>query len=331
MVNRKDVAKKANVSVTAVSRVLNNSGYVSKEKRDIIIKAAKELGYTPNPVAVSLKQNKTKQILFHMQNTSNSYYMELYAGMLVSAADKGYLVLISGSTKLEKIASLMIDGVVFSATSFVQEDMKKKLHVPYVIASHGDFISPEIHTVVTDTGEAVQQAIQYLRENGHEKIAFATFDAPINNPRIMSYQNALGSVLGNQADNYFLSVSTALSGGTSIDLFDIGVQAAQAFAQRKLDATAVVCYNDDIAIGFNHQVQKLGYRVPEDVSIVGIDGILFGRYMVPELTTIDIHPQTRGEKAVEVLIELIEGKEPPVRSYVQQSLREGRSVCRLTK
>ena len=92
-VTRKDIAEKLGVSVSVVSRVINNSGYVSKEKREKVLKAAKEMGYVQNPVAMALQQNKTKQLLFFCEDLTSTYYNQMYHGMVRAAKERGYHVL----------------------------------------------------------------------------------------------------------------------------------------------------------------------------------------------------------------------------------------------
>ena len=91
-VTRKDIAEKLGVSVSVVSRVINNSGYVSKEKREKVLKAAKEMGYVQNPVAMALQQNKTKQLLFFCEDLTATYYNQMYHGMVRAAKERGYHV-----------------------------------------------------------------------------------------------------------------------------------------------------------------------------------------------------------------------------------------------
>ena len=112
MVTRKDIANRAGVSVSVVSRALNNSGYVNKEKKKEIIKIADELNYRPNPIAMSLQQQKTKQLLYYSKDLYNSFNIELYEGMIEEAEKNGYVMLINGRLNFDVIPHLMIDGII---------------------------------------------------------------------------------------------------------------------------------------------------------------------------------------------------------------------------
>lgn len=112
MVTRKDIAVKAGVSVSVVSRALNNSGYVEAEKKERILQIAKELGYSPNPVAMSLATRRTKQILFYCKDLKNSFNIETYQGMMQAAQERGYMVVINGTIDFHQIKNLMVDGLI---------------------------------------------------------------------------------------------------------------------------------------------------------------------------------------------------------------------------
>ena len=89
-ITRKDVAEKAGVSVSVVSRVLNNSGYVDKEKKKKIIKIAEQLGYIPNPIAMALQTRRTYQIIFFCNDLTGAYYNQMYHGMAKTAKERGW-------------------------------------------------------------------------------------------------------------------------------------------------------------------------------------------------------------------------------------------------
>ena len=95
-VTRKDIAELCGVSVSVVSRALNNSGYVEESKRRKIIETAEKLNYIPQPVAMSLQERRTKQLLYYCKDLSNEYYVDMYRGMCEAANERGYLVTISG-------------------------------------------------------------------------------------------------------------------------------------------------------------------------------------------------------------------------------------------
>ena len=98
IITRKDIAEKAGVSVSVVSRALNNSGYVEAEKKERILQIAQELGYAPNPVAMSLASRRTRQILFYCKDLKNAFNIEVYEGMMQAAKKRNYMVVFNGDT-----------------------------------------------------------------------------------------------------------------------------------------------------------------------------------------------------------------------------------------
>lgn len=120
-VTRKDVADRAGVSVSVVSRALNNSGYVEQSKKDTILRIAKELGYVPNPVAMSLQQKRTRQIIFYCKDLNNSFNIEMYFGMLSEAKARDYVVMINGDMDFANIKGMITDGIILQNDVFAAE------------------------------------------------------------------------------------------------------------------------------------------------------------------------------------------------------------------
>lgn len=338
MVTRKDVAQLAGVSVTAVSRVMNNSGYVAKEKRKAILKAVKKLGYRPSPVAVSLQQKLTKQILFYCKDLGNAFNMETYRGMIHYAAQFDYMVVLSGTWDTERIKTMLIDGVVLPNESVAVEYLRairNTLPVPTVSASYG---SPTIHPrriplVESDTYEAIELIIDHLLEKGHRKIAFASpYPLTVEHPRGIAYRSKMHAILGDRVDDYAFISDTAPKSFPSEeeDFFEYGEQIAHKIHHSKLEITAVINFNDDMALGMMRYFHREGIRVPEDISVVGIDGIKVGSYIHPRLTTVDLSPFTQGMECARVLLDMIAGKKVKSRTVVPVRVIEGGSVLDLT-
>lgn len=330
MVNRKQVAEKAGVSVATVSRALNGSGYVSKHNREVILKVVNELSYQPNPVAVSLKKNKTHQLLFYVRDLSNYYYMEMYKGMLDYACKNGYMIIISGNFNYDQIGSLMVDGVLLPTEFFSDAKFTGRLHVPTIVASYGKRVADAIHHVDVDTTTAMKIAVEYLRSMGHTKIAYASLDKNTQDePRHLAYRALLSPLLGVETDRYILGPAHFDESTEEINYFENGITTAEQFIESGIDATAIVCFNDDTAIGFISCLQSRGRKVPEDISVVGIDGHFGGKYTSPPLTTVSISPHAHGMECARVLIELVEGRTNVEPVPVEIKLIERESVRKI--
>jgi DNA-binding LacI/PurR family transcriptional regulator len=330
MANRKDVALKANVSITVVSRVMSNTGYVSKEKREAVLRAAEELKYRPSPVARSLQNGRTRQILFYRGYISSAYYLELHRGMMDYAERQGYLVCISGDLHIERIGEMLTDGLILPTEAYARPEYLRylrKYHMPHVVIGYGEYISKNVYTVTVDTGHAMREMLEYLRERGHRRIAFVDGnDVRPEGPRNAAFRSMMTEIYRGKLGHYILTASEIDQQAGSDAFYLIGRASADQFAQRKLDATAVVCFNDDVAVGFYSRIVKLGYRIPEDLSITGFDGLALGEYLNPALTSMSLKPFEHGQKCAEVILDVLRGKRPGYKHSVDFALIERESV-----
>jgi len=116
-VTRKDVARAAGVSVASVSRAVNNSGYVKKEVKERILEVADRLGYNPNPIALSLQSQKTRQLILYQNEITSSYNTQFFNGATRAAYKREYSVFLDVHCEFDKIKSHLVDGVIFSLDS----------------------------------------------------------------------------------------------------------------------------------------------------------------------------------------------------------------------
>ena len=333
MATRKDVAERANVSVTVLSRVMSNRGYVSKEKREAVLRAAEELNYRPSPMARSLQKGQTRQILFYRGYLSNAYYLELHRGMMDYAEKQGYLACICGDLHIEKIGGLLMDGLILPIEAYTRPEYArylKKYRMPCVIIGYGEHIPENTYAITVDTGQALRELVEYLRGKGHQRIAYVdggnTRSVSIRNT---TFRSIMTGVYHDKLENYlFTNPSTGqeVCPGT---LYLLGRIAAEQFVQRKLDATAVICFNDDVAVGFYKRIVQLGCRIPEDISITSFDGLYIGEYLSPSLTSMALNPFEHGKKCAQVLLELLQGKRPGYKHQISYSLVERESVYKI--
>ncbi len=349
MATRKDIAQKAGVSISVVSRALNNSGYVDAEKKKKILEIAKEMDYHPNPVAMSLTSRRTKQILFYCRELENAFNIEMYEGMLDAAYKQGYMVVIHGKLDFSSIKNTMVDGLILPNEHIAElylKDIGKNYHLPVVTAAYSDVASFEksIPTIACDLWEGTWRVLKYLRERGHRKIAIVIpYSIQAKNARALAWYEFMKDELKDKIGQYYFGID-------SMDMpddervmefpeerdrrnlyiqetfFEKGMLGAKIFAERNSDATAVMCFNDEIALGFYKGMRQLGYKVPEDVSLVGIDGVYSRRYSDLALTSLSLNPKIQGQKCVEVLLNIINGKKFKYITHVPMRILEGDTV-----
>lgn len=349
-VTRKDIASRAGTSVSVVSRALNNSGYVAKEKRERILSLAEEMNYIPNSVSIFLQERRTKQILFYCKDLSNAFNIQMYQGMIETAYARGYMVLVNGAIAFEEIKDTLVDGIITSnqaVAKYYMENVGKNYRLPVVSASYSDVISipKPLPIVEVDMFQVVESALDYLYQRGHRKIAIG-MPYPIEdfNARARAYIAWVKEKELYDPSKYYIGVSRRnpqliddrrLLGfheevGNLLeiqeDFYGKGRLAAHIFMEKNLDATAILGFNDDFSLGLIKGFQELGVRVPEDISVLGFDGINNRKYVTPLLTTMGLFPEKQGAKCVEVLLDIIEGKKYKHINHTGFKLLEGGSV-----
>jgi DNA-binding LacI/PurR family transcriptional regulator len=295
LVTRKDIAEYAGVSKTTVTRVVNNQGSVSMENIEKVNQAIRTMEYYPNMVARGLKTKKTYQILFHAPALLNPFFVEIYTGMNEVAQQHGYHIVVSSNDDLNVIKQRQYDGVILSyiPTGHCQEEYK--ISGVRLVATNYSTCDLEIPHVKVDIAYGITQALDYLFECGHHKIAL--FSVPfLYDQRIDAYKNWLQIKKLPFQKNL---VHTDYMGKNS---YEQGYNTGILIAENGLDATAILAFNDAMAIGMLAAFNRKGIRVPEDISLVGFDDITQAKYTNPPLTTISNFLFQIGKECAQMLI-----------------------------
>ena len=314
-----DVAKKAGVSPATASRVLSGSDYpVSENARKRILSAAESLQYRPNLLGQMLKSSTSRDIGVILPNISNPFYSELVLGAETAAKQKGFGLLLCNTLRselreyeyLENLCQKQVGGVILSS---VASDIIpiKKLADTYRLRVVGlDQSIPEITHAKVDfhIRKGVMDAIRYLYENGHRRIALLS-----SPPRIFfrkevrkGYEDGLQACGLPYREDYelFSATERELSGGEIYE-FENGKLCADKLLALDPRPTAVICINDITASGL---IQRLGERnvsVPDELSVIGIDNSFFARMVSPPLTSIEQSPFEAGFLVAAALIDAI--------------------------
>lgn len=345
MVTREDVARKAGVSVSAVSRTLNERGYVAEDKKRAIIEAARELGYRTNSVVSQGRQ--LKQICFLNIDIFNPFYIQIYHVMSQQARKRGYTLFLLHTFDEKMAQNMEMDGMITDSEASALEVQKiagEDFSIPVVSASYGLPIinTRKIRYVDVDTYRAMEIGLEYLQKMGHRKIAYATpyalgFHPGTTQSRNVAFEGIMRPILGDKFRDYFLDPQDSITEPPNLEkaqsemFYRDGMRSADEYIRRECDATAIICFNDQYALGLMHRLIQLNYRIPEDVSIMGIDGIEDRNYTSPLLTTVGMNIQLQGETCVNNLIDVVEGKKVNFFTSIQPRLLKGESVKRLNK
>lgn len=349
MATRKDVAAAAGVSVTAVTRALNNSGYISADKRDRIIRIAKELGYDPNPVAVSLYTGRSNHIMFYHEDLTGAYMIQMLHGIMRQSAKKGYYLMteIQENINFHKSKELLIDGIIFVSEYEARKymaDIGSNFHIPSVaIVENPDTkFSKSTPIILNDNEVIIEKAINYLHGKGHVRIGYAGLSRTEKDdwrysywkiwakqrfgdgyrdfaflPNLLHESDEKPEIWFNRQISYGFSYSSCVSDGR---------MAARMYAGSGRRATALIAYNDDMAHAMIKEFELLGIRVPEDVSVMGIDGTYIRDRENYVLTSVGTFPDRTGAMAVDLLLDVIEGKNDKYRVRTKPKILEGNTV-----
>ena len=312
----KDVALLAEVSTATVSRALMNPEKVSITTRKRVEEAVIESGYSPNSFARNLRRNESKTIVAIIPDICDPYFTEIIRGIEEAAMENGYIVLLGDSRQQKKredsfvnlLFTKQVDGMLLLGTDlpFDVSKQEQKNLPPMVMACE---YSPELElpTVHIDNLTAAFEAVNYLSQMGHKRIAQISGpeQATLCHFRHQGYQQALrrSGVTMNPA-------YTAYGNFT----FESGATALARLMSLPETPTAIFCHNDVMAIGAIHQAKKMGIRIPQDLSLIGFDDIQFSEYCDPPLTTVSQPRYEIGRQAMLMLLERLKGREVQIGS-----------------
>lgn len=320
MTTRKDIAERLGVSVSVVSRALNDSGYVQSEKRRQILETAREMGYVREPAALRRVKRSCRQIIFCCRYLRNPFYVELYNGILDAAQESGYRVFMT--PLIDKSLDLSIaDGVIFvdeSNAYAVLDSLERRPSVPAVTAAFGEHLRMPypISIIECDLWKGTEALIRYLRSRGHHRIAMVSpYGIGMNNTRGIAWRACMESELAERVPDYYFEVlehsPLAMDAGVASafdGFFENGVYGAELFIESGCDATAVICFNEEMGLGFCSELRRRGKRIPEDLSVVSYDGTFMRNHHELPLTVLDLHPAWMGRECFRVLKQAMAGE-----------------------
>ena len=321
-VTLKDIAKKAGVSITTVSRVINNKDSIIPIKEDTknkVLEIAADLNYRPNINARSLSTKKSYNLGLILDYL-DPYFSDIVNSIEKSSREKNYNLILSmlNNKSFEEIINNLlyqssIEGILIGGTKKLIKKNKifnklKKLNVPIVLIAH---YFTDIPSINIDDFKGGYLAAEHLVELGHQRIAIITGpdykDRKDSRQRLMGYKKAL-------ADNSVeLKEEYIYEGNYS---YHSGYQNMKKILSMSELPSAVFASEDQMALGALKAAYEMKVKIPQEISLVGFDNIIQSRYSTPSLTTISQPKREMGRSAINLLVDLIENKE--ARSSKQQ-------------
>ena len=320
-VNIKDIARIAGVGVSTVSRVINNHADVKKETKEKVLEIIEEYNYIPNNSARNLKRTETKTIGVLVKGIYNPFFSKIVRVIEMEIDKHEYSMILhynsnnpkEGSPSdidvaIELIKEKKLSGLICLGGSYdiSEAPQIKEIETPIVICSAivtGASNAENISTVSIDDEMSSYKGVEKLIEFGHKNIGMIRLrddDVSGCKFRFEGYKKALSN------NNITYNEDYIAVGDYS---FETGHDAMKELIDKDTNISAVFVATDLMAIGATRAILESGKRVPEDISVLGFDGIEFAEFFMPSISTIKQPVIEMGEKSVESLFELISGCE----------------------
>lgn len=311
----REVARRAGVSLATVSRVLNNTPYISEETRKRVLETVHECNYFKNVHAKRLATGQSDLFGLVISEIANPYFPEIIRGFQATAWSQGFDVLLcnteydSDRTKavMRKLRESDVRGAAI-VTSSVDRNMAADLTaagIPLVLCN-ADPAGKLVGNITIDYGPGIKKAIQHVVDLGHR--GAAVIAGPGANWTAVAIKNALVSGLKARG----LKPLCVLECNYRVDA---GASAVREVLSRRHTPTVVFCGNDLIAMGAMSALEEAGVKVPDEVSVVGIDDIFFASLARPPLTTISVPREQLGVQAFEALTQILKRKQHKGSNY----------------
>jgi len=307
----RDVARASGVHVSTVSRTFSAPHLVNAETRNRVLAVAEELGYRPNRAARALTTGRTHNIGLIVADISNPFFPPLIKSAQAQARARDYHVFVADTDEdplveeeLIQTLAKQVDGVLLCSPRLSNRVIERlRADVPFVVVNRRVRGMP---TILMDVGQGARLAIEHLSGRGHRRIALLLGPA------------------GSWTSGEMRAAATAMDG---VELVILGPnapteQGGLAVAAEVVAAgvTGVLAYNDLVAIGLIEGLYERGVRVPDEISVVGVDDIVAGRLNRPKLTTVAMPTVAAGRMAVDLLLQSFDAGATPTLATLDTSL-----------
>ncbi len=307
----KDIARQAGVSHTTVSRALHGSPLISGETSRRIQQIAAELHYRPSSAARSLKTNRSQVLGVIVSHIDDPFFSEVLQGIDDIAQDNGYSLFIAASQHdpkrensiVQTLREHRVDGVILCSPRFTpdQSSLLQSYEIP-LVAVNNQAEQDYRFSIYHDDVDGGRQVCEHLIGLGHRRIAYLgdASSGRTTHERLTGIRTALEQAEVSLADEYIYQVAgnSAQQGYLAVDYY------------LKLDPlpTAIICYNDMMAMGVLKGLRQAGLCAPGDISVTGFDNILVSDFTYPPLTTIDQPKRFLGAEAARMMLEQLKPK-----------------------
>ena len=330
----KDIAKLAGVSVSTVSRVLNDHPDVSETAKEKVLAVVSKYNYIPNTSARDLGKTSSDNIGVVVRGMSNPFYTKIITEIGAKIEKAGYTMVMQqiGTADDEIMTAALMErdkkllGLIFlgGRLNYTKEQVSA-INVPFVCCTfgnqYGTLDKADFSSVCIDDNQAAYDAVEYLFKEGHRRIAVLLSgpeDGSVSQVRFAGYERALNDFGIELDENLIISIN-------SFNIAD-AYEGMKAWLKKKHDFSAVFAISDHMAMGAMKALREAGKSIPEDVAVIAIDGIESSEYMNPVLTTLCQPMERMGDEAVKLVVDIIKGKNNHKHVVLPTELREGESL-----
>ncbi len=329
----KDIARAAKVSHSTVSRALSGNSGIPEETAERIKKIASSMGYVPSAVARSLKTNRSQVLGVIVSRIDDPFFSEILQGIEDVIQAEGYSLFVAASNRddaREKtIAQTMlehrVDGLIVGTTQFGEEHYNLLHQFGFPIVAVGNRELNEMqYTVYHDDIYGSSEVTRHLIELGHHRIGFLgnARAKRTTEGRLRGFQQEMKAAkLAVRKEDIFVTEFDQIQGGEA---------GAQYFMNLPERPTAIMCFNDMMAIGMMKAFRLAGVKIPQEVSVVGFDDIPFAAYTSPSLTTFEQPKYQLGYEAAKMMSRLLHAESGAVLEGSQAKMLRGKLIIRET-
>jgi DNA-binding LacI/PurR family transcriptional regulator len=314
IVTIKDVAKRAGVSPSTVSRVISNHPRISGQTAERVKRVMEEIGYHPNMMAKSLVSRTTQTIAVILPRPAeelflNLFFSEVIRGIVTQATRLGYdLLMATGTTEREELQTVTrlvkgrrVDGILllYSRANDPVIAMLKEANFPFALIGRNED-HPDILTIDNDNVQAAYDATRHLLAQGHERIGFVSGppNLIVSRDRLQGYRKAMSEAGRDVRNDWIVEGEFMQESGYRAMSFLMGLPERP---------TALVVVDDVVTFGILRGLGELGYTVPDDISLVSFNNIVFSELATPPISSVDIGIYQLGYTASQELIRSVKG------------------------
>lgn len=312
MIGIKDIAKEAKVSPATVSRVLRHPELVTEATRNAVMETVKKYGYTPNSLGVSLRKSKSNNLMAIIPDVISSFNYPVIRAIENIALENGYNLLLGDTQEMESrersfaamVSTRQVDGILLFCSRLpfdVNPEIPLADQLPPLVNACEDIPLAGLDKINIDNAAAAEDAVNYLISLGHKRIAViaGNISVPSTFSRMEGYKSALAKA-GITYEEELVTVADY-----SQKKAEVCTRELMALANRP---TAIFNFSDEMGFSCISTLLKMGYKIPDDISVMGFDNITASEYCYPALTTI-AQPLTEiGVACMELLLPQLNGE-----------------------